>query len=130
MASIDDPMPPEEDRAARHTRPPADYVPYGERKPVGLPDSLDALVGPTVGLVTLPISIDWSGSPTYDLDSPGVLESMYRTVLEEAFNADDLHRFLNREKLMELWPTMRLRPKVRRLWEEKFPELVELRRRA
>jgi hypothetical protein len=125
-------IPPEE--APNYPRPqptparrPADYVPYAERRPVTLPDSLDDLTGPTRGTVELPIHLDWSGKPSYNLDSPRRAETLYATVLTEAADPADLGRYLNRDWLMELWPTMWLPPKVRRLWEERFPGLAATR---
>jgi hypothetical protein len=108
-------------------RPPADYVPYRERRPVILPTSLDDLTGPTSGSVELPHRIDWSGQPVRNLDEPGALEAMYRTVLAEASKPDDLARFINRDALIRLWKTIWLPPKIRRLWEERFPELGDMR---
>lgn len=107
-------------------RPPADYVPYGERKPYTVANSLDDLCGPTSGIVTLPHHIDWSGSPNKNLDIPGMLGVVYETVLNEASTTADLNAFLNREALIELWPTLWLPPKVRRLWHERFPDLTDL----
>jgi hypothetical protein len=62
-------------------QPPADYVPYGGRKPYMVADDLDELRGPTLGTVRLPHHLDWSGDPEYDLDSPAQLACMYQTVL-------------------------------------------------
>jgi hypothetical protein len=106
------------------TRPPADYVPYGERRPYAIADILEDLTGPTVGVVTLPQHLDWSGKPTYNLNEPGRLASMYRTVITEAATVDDLRTWLNKNRLIEEWPHMYLPPKVRRLWEDHFPELA------
>jgi len=58
--------------------------PRGYAKPVVVPDRLDLLAGPTSGVVTLPRHLKWSGSPRYDLDQPGRIADMYRTVLNEA----------------------------------------------
>jgi hypothetical protein len=53
--------------------PPADYVPYAERRPYVVASSLNDLRGPTTGVITLPHHLDWSGDPHYDLDKPAVL---------------------------------------------------------
>jgi hypothetical protein len=103
------------------TGPPADYVPYGERRPYVVAEILEELTGPTVGVVTLPGHLDWSGRPIYNLDEPGRLASMYRTVLTDAATVDDLRTWLNRNRLIEEWPDMYLPAKVRRLWEDRFP---------
>ena len=119
-------------RAANHGRrkvaaaaggPPADYVPYGDRKPYVVADSLADLRGPTEGVVRLPHHLDWSGSPTYDLDRPARLASLYKTVLNEASTVADLRAWLNAGVLIRLWPTLWLPPRLRQMWERKFPEL-------
>lgn len=112
---------------AEPARPPAGYVPYGERRPYTVADSLDELTGPTVGVVTLPHHLDWSGSARYDLDTPGMLAELYKTVLLEAARVEDLRAWLDGERLRQLWPELYLPPKVRRLWEERFPELAAAR---
>jgi DNA invertase Pin-like site-specific DNA recombinase len=115
---------------ASPARPPADYVPYGERRPVLVADSLAELTGPTAGVVELPKHLDWSGSPSYNLDTPGRLAELYKTVLAEATRVDDLRTWLDGERLLQLWAELWLPPKVRRLWEERFPELAAARAAA
>jgi hypothetical protein len=105
-----------------------DRLPYGERKPYAVAERLDDLRGPTSGVIRLPITLDWSGSPEKDLDSPGVLASVYTTVLNESFTVEPLNTWLNRDRLIELWPSLYLPPKVRRLWEERFPDLAATRK--
>jgi hypothetical protein len=105
-------------------RPPADYVPYGDRKPYLVADSLGELRGPTAGTVTLPLHLDWSGRGTYDLDKPVRLASMYKTVLNEAATTDDLRTWIDGRQLIRLWPTLWLPPSLRRAWEQRFRELA------
>jgi len=102
---------------------PADYRPYGDRKPYVVPDTLIALAGPTEGVVTLPHHLDWSGDAEYDLGRPARLASMYKLVLAEAASVDDLNTWLNADLLRRLWPTLWLPSQLRRLWEGTFPEL-------
>ena len=71
----------------------------------------------------MPHHLDWSGSPTYDLGRPARLASLYKTVLNEASTVADLHRWLNADVLIRVWPTLWLPPRLRRMWERKFPEL-------
>ncbi|WBB98332.1 hypothetical protein O7543_12160 [Solwaraspora sp. WMMA2080] len=113
-------------RSRRKTapQPPADYRPYGDRKPYVVADNLTALTGPTAGVVTLPRHMDWSGNAEYDLSRPARLASMYKVVLAEAATVDDLNTWINADLLRRLWPTLWLPPQLRRLWEETFPELV------
>ena len=94
-------------------------------KPVVLPDRLALLTGPTGGIVQLPRYLKWSGNSRYDLDQPGRIVDLYRTVINEAATPDDLHRYLEEAELRRLWPSMWLPAAVRHVWEERFPELAE-----
>jgi hypothetical protein len=100
----------------------------GYAKPVVVPDRLDLLAGPTSGTVTLPRHLKWSGNPRYDLDQPGRIADMYRAVINEAATPTDLHTYLDRTTLVRLWPAMWLPADVRRMWQDRFPELAALRR--
>ncbi|HWS36331.1 MAG TPA: hypothetical protein VN408_26800 [Actinoplanes sp.] len=108
-------------------RPPTGYLPYGERKPYVVADSLATLTGPTRGVVSLPRHLDWSGSAEYDLSRPARLAGMYKVVLSEAGSVDDLCAWLDGGTLRRLWPTLWLPPHLRRRWEERFPELTATR---
>jgi hypothetical protein len=103
--------------------PPTDYVPYGARKRYVVVESLDELHGPSTGTVSLPHHLDWSGNAEYVLDRPAHIASMYKTVLTEASSVDDLRDWLDRALLVRLWPDLWLPPQLRRLWEDRFPEL-------
>ena len=110
---------------------PADgYAGYGARKPYVVAERLDELRGPTQGTVNLAQHLDWSGKASYDLDKPARLASMYRTVLNEASSTDDLRTWIDRRKLVQLWPTLWLPAPLRALWESRFPELASLRTEA
>jgi hypothetical protein len=98
--------------------------PRSYAKPVAVAESLDLLVGPTTGVVRLPRHLKWSGNPAYDLDQPGRIVDLYRTVLNEAASAPDLHAYLNREALTRLWRTLWLPTAVRAAWEARFAELA------
>jgi hypothetical protein len=119
-------------RKAVHSavRPPADYVPYGDRKPYLVAETLEELHGPIAGTVELPHHLDWSGSPEYVLDRPARLASMYRTVLNEAATVDDLRDWIDGATLVRLWPELWLPPQLRRRWENRFPELAAARTAA
>lgn len=105
-------------------------MPYGDRKPYVVAESLAELRGPTGGKVSLPHHLDWSGNPTYDLDRPARLASMYKTVLNEASTVADLRTWLNADVLIRLWSTLWLPPRLRQMWERKFPELAATRASA
>lgn len=92
-------------------------------KPIVVADDLALLHGPVDGVVILPGRVAWSSPAEYDLDSPGRIADLYRTVLIEATEPVDLHKFLDRVVLTELWPSLWLPTELRRAWEERFPEL-------
>jgi hypothetical protein len=96
-------------------------------KPVVVPARLDDLIGPTTGVVVLPRHLQWSGNPRYDLDQPGRIIDLYRTVLNEAASPDDLHRYLDRDTLVALWPSMWLPTWLRDSWEAHFSDLPRRR---
>jgi transcriptional regulator with XRE-family HTH domain len=102
---------------------PVEPLSYAERRPYVVADSLDDLRGPSSGKISLPRHLDWSGSPHYDLDKPGVLASVYQTVLSEAASVADLNSWIDRDALVAMWPNLWLPPKIRRIWKERFPEL-------
>ncbi|GAA3743504.1 hypothetical protein GCM10022225_28850 [Plantactinospora mayteni] len=108
-------------------QPPADYRPYGDRKPYVVAETLAALNGPTEGMVVLPHHLDWSGHAEYDLSRPARLASMYKVVLTEASDVDDLNTWLDASLLLRLWPSLWLPPELRRRWEAAFPELAATR---
>jgi hypothetical protein len=95
-------------------------------KPIVVPDRLDLLRGPTVGIVRLPRHLDWSPDAEYDLDSQGRIVDLYRTVIAEATIPADLHTYLEQATLLRLWSYIWLAPPVRRVWEQRFPELANI----
>lgn len=97
-------------------------------RPYVVAASLDQLRGPTSGVVLLPHHLDWSGAASYDLDAPGRMVDLYRAVLIEAANPEDLNRYLERTSLKRLWSYLWLPPALRAAWEEKFLALAELSR--
>ena len=96
---------------------------YVDQRHYIVPASLGDLRGPTTGLATLDHWLDWSGDSTYDLDDPDDLRLMYQTVLNQAATPADLGKWLDRETLRRLWPTLWLPGRLRALWHARFPEL-------
>lgn len=93
--------------------------------PVFIIDDLEELEGPASGVVTLPIELDWSPAPTYDLDQPRRVLTMYATVLREAHSEEELARYLNADILRAVWGELRLPSFVRASWESAHPELMK-----
>ena len=95
-------------------------------RPYVLPESLDLLTGPVGGVVRLPRHLAWSGSAVYDLDSPGRVVDLYRTVIIEATSPEDLHAYLNAATLRRLWSYLWLPPAVRQMWQGRFADLAAI----
>lgn len=102
---------------------------YEDQRPYAIVQQLDELRGPTSGTVELDRRLEWSGRITYDLANRRRLISMYETVLREASRPDELARWIDGNTLRELWPDLVLPPRLRTLWEERFSELANPRRR-
>jgi hypothetical protein len=99
---------------------------HASRIPYVVPESLDQLTGPRTGIVELPVPIDWSPRPTYDLADPDDRVSMYTRVISDASTLADLSRFLNKDLLIEVWPQLRLPRYCVRRWHSRFPELAAI----
>ena len=98
------------------------------QRPYAVPERLDLLRGPSSGTVHLPSHLDWSGSAVYDLDAPGRVVDLYRAVLIEAANPQDLYAYLDERVLRRLWALLWLPAQLRRAWEQRFPVLAEISR--
>ena len=77
-------------------------------------------------MVRLPRHLAWSGSAVYDLDAPGRVVDLYRTVIIEATSPDDLHAYLNAGTLKRLWSYLWLPPVVRQTWQSRFADLAAI----
>ncbi|MCW2932900.1 MAG: hypothetical protein JWM19_3862, partial [Actinomycetia bacterium] len=66
---------------------------------------------------------DWSEHAEFHLDNPAERNVMYERVIREATQVDDLRSYLNGEVLREVWRSLFLPIRVRRTWEERFPDL-------
>jgi hypothetical protein len=93
-------------------------------RPTFVPDSLEDLRGPVRGLVTLPLSLDWTPCNTYDLASEARVRRLYETVLSEALSEEDVTTHVDRDTLLRLWRTLRIPRRVRSAWETAYPELA------
>jgi hypothetical protein len=101
--------------------PPGGFYAY---RPIVVPADLDGLRGPLEGVVRLPSHIDTSARAWYDLGDDSDREMLYRIVILEAWRDDDFAAWLNRDALVELWPTLHLPRPVRAMWEAAHPVLA------
>lgn len=91
-------------------------------KPYSLPPTLSVLSGPRSGRVPIRHAVRWVGNGTLNVDDRGDLITAYQAVLAEGQVSDQM-KIINPALLCELWPTLHLDPRVRQLWEDRFPEL-------
>lgn len=97
---------------------------FGNTKPVVVVDDLSQMHGPSTGVVTLPVHLDWTPSSTYDLSVPARVRTLYATALREATSDEQLAEYLNADLLRRHWAELRLGPFVRKTWEQAHPELA------
>jgi hypothetical protein len=84
---------------------------------------LSDLHGPTSGVVELPHRMFWQPDRHVNLDSPGLLQWTYETVLREAASVAELERWLDGPTLVRLWPDLYLPAAVRLAWQQRHPDL-------
>jgi hypothetical protein len=91
--------------------------------------TLEELTGPTSGVVELPHRLVWQAKPLrlFDLDDPYERSRVYEIVLREAIRFDELRTWLDGATLRQLWPKLYLPRGVRQAWEDRHPELAQLR---
>jgi DNA invertase Pin-like site-specific DNA recombinase len=102
--------------------PTEDRVFFRDTKPYDVPASLNDLQGPAGGRLELPHRLYWGPERTVDLDTEGGAVKAYQAVIREG-SAEDQAQFLNRGRLVELWPSLMLPTRVRDEWERQIPEL-------
>jgi hypothetical protein len=96
---------------------------YAENRPYLLPETLGELEGPLSGVIRLPLRLDWSERTEFRLDDPAGRNVMYERVIREATRGEDLRSYLNEQVLRQVWKQLFLPARVRRTWEERFPDL-------
>ena len=96
---------------------------HAENRPYLLPETLRELAGPVTGVMQLPLRLDWSERTEFHLDDPGERNVMYERVIREATRVEDLRSYLNEDVLRQVWSRLFLPTRVRRIWEDRFPDL-------
>lgn len=90
----------------------------GWTRPVAVPGDLESSREQTTGVIELPLHIRWSGPRrAYDLEDPDDLRRVYEQVLREG-TEDDVRRFVDLGRLLEVWDDLVLPRHVRRAWAE------------
>ena len=96
---------------------------YAENRPYLLPETLRELAGPVTGVIQLPLRLDWSERTEFHLEDPAERNVMYERVIREATRVDDLRSYLNEQVLRQVWDRLFLPARIRRSWEDRFPDL-------
>lgn len=99
-------------------------VHFGDIKPYAVPASLEALRGPSSGIVTLPMWVYWApGERTFDVGTRSGAKRAYIAVLSEGV-LDEVCEIVNAQRLTQLWDAMVIPRRAQALWEQRFPQLV------
>jgi len=99
---------------------------YGDHRPYPDPPAhLADLTGPTDGLIELPITIDWGPKRVYDMGRDAERRIVYERVLREAATPEEVARYVNGAVLVAMWSQLFLPQRIRRVWEQRFPELTK-----
>ena len=88
-------------------------------------DDLAHLHGPSAGVVSLPITLNWTPRTRYDLATETAARSLYQVVLREAHTEAEIETYLNADLLHRLWPSLALPRAVREFWEAAHPILAD-----
>lgn len=91
-------------------------------KPYSAPERWDELRGPATGELELPHGVLWTPDRVVDLGTRAGRITAYTAVLEEGA-ADEQSEVLNPALLVEMWAELPVSPRVRTLWEKRFPQL-------
>jgi hypothetical protein len=76
-----------------------------------------------VAACRLPLRLDWSERTEFHLDDLAERNVMYERVIREATRDDDLRSYINEKVLRQVWGRLFLPARVRRSWEDRFPDL-------
>jgi len=98
---------------------------FSHTKPLFIVDNFTDFHGPTTGVVTLPLHLDWTPASTYDLSKKSRLRTMYATVLREAGDEITIARWINAELLQEHWIYVNVSCFIRDAWEKAHPQLKQ-----
>lgn len=101
----------------------AGKVLYRDIVPYSTPTSLNALRGPAVGTLEMPITVHWGSKHVYDLSDPDDRVFAYQQIVREG-TATDQEALLDARLLRQVWPELMLPERCQHLWESRFPELT------
>lgn len=94
-----------------------DVIPYES------PAALSSLRGPSRGVLSVPLTVHWGPSRSFDLNEPGQRRMVYQALVREG-SSEVQEALLNAGLLVEEWGGLMLPARCRALWEERFPVLA------
>lgn len=97
---------------------------YADTIQYEVPVTLDALAGPSHGVIALPRTLYWGPEKTVDLSDPVDVQRMYQAVVRTGTAAEQA-RWLNRDILIAVWGDLVLPVRCVAAWESRFPELAD-----
>jgi hypothetical protein len=100
------------------TRSYSDHRPYAPP-----PDRITDLAGPAGSTVILPVTIDWGPRRVYNLELEADRRILCERVLREASSTAEICQWVNGAALLLVWSALRLPHRLRRAWEDAFPQL-------
>lgn len=95
---------------------------YANSVEYSVPDSLDALAGPSSGVIELPRTLYWGPEQDVDLSDHSDTQRMYQAVVRIG-TVDEQKEWLDRNTLIRIWPDLVLPIRCIAAWESRFPEL-------
>ncbi|MFE5837547.1 hypothetical protein [Arthrobacter sp. NPDC056493] len=90
-----------------------------------VPGAFEELKGPASGTMQLPIHLDWGPDRVYDVGDDGSCVALFQLTLQNSRSVDEMGGIGNADRLLALWPSMRLPGRCRDLWETAFPQLPQ-----
>jgi len=96
---------------------------YKDTIPYDTPSSLEALRGPSSGIIELPPAVHWGPKRRYDLTNPHDTVAAYQALVREG-TMNIQEDLLNATVLRHLWRDLVLPERCRHVWESRFPDLA------
>jgi hypothetical protein len=92
-------------------------------RPAYVVEDIKDLTAQPTGIVTLPLSLNWTPENSYDVSDTWQKQKFYEVILSEAHSENDIKDYINGEELTELWEHLRIPTRVRYAWESVHPRL-------
>ncbi|TQO20636.1 hypothetical protein FB472_2276 [Rhodoglobus vestalii] len=95
---------------------------YANSVSYATPSCLDALRGPTGGIIELPRALYWGPEQYVDLTDHSDLQRMYQAVIRIG-TREDQETWLDADLLLDIWDSLVLPQRCIETWESTFVQL-------